>query len=96
MAFKEVEESLAAEEHLLKREEYLKIEMKENKKAYDQTMKQHEIGQISLLDVLMVENKWIESRIAEMDVAGRRLVNRVNLHLALGGSFEELPVAMKQ
>ncbi len=90
-AFKEVEGSLAAEEHLLKREEYLEIEVTENKKAYDQTMKQYEIGQISLLDVLTVENKWIESRIAEMDVAGKRLVNRVNLHLALGGSFEEQP-----
>jgi len=88
-AFKEVEESLAAEEHLLKRDEYLQIEVMENKKAYDQTMKQYEIGQISLLDVLTVENKWITSRIAKMDVDGRRLVNRVNLHLALGGSFEE-------
>ena len=95
-AFKEVEGALAAEEHLLKREEYLKIEVSENKKAYDQTMKQHEIGQISLLDVLTVESKWIESRIAEMDVAGRRLVNRVNLHLALGGSFEELPAVTEQ
>jgi len=96
-AFKEVEGSLAAEEHLLKREEYLEIEVTENKKAYDQTMKQYEIGQISLLDVLTVENKWIESRIAEMDVAGKRLVNRVNLHLALGGSFEEQPaVAAEQ
>ncbi len=96
-AFKEVEESLAAEEHLLKRDEYLQIEVTENKKAYDQTMKQYEIGQISLLDVLTVENKWIASRIAEMDVAGRRLVNRVNLHLALGGSFEEQPaVAVEQ
>lgn len=95
-AFKEVEESLAAEEHLLKREEYLKIEVAENKKAYDQTMKQHEIGQISLLDVLTVESKWIESRIAEMDVAGKRLVNRVNLHLALGGSFDDLQAVTEQ
>ncbi len=95
-AFKEVEESLAAEEHLLKREEYLKIEVRENKKAYDQTMQQYEIGQITLLDVLTVENKWIASRIAAMDVAGQRLVNRVNLHLALGGSFEEMPVAAEQ
>lgn len=89
IAFKEVEGALAAEEHLLKRDEYLQIEVRENKKAYNQTVKQYEIGQISLLDVLTVENKWIASRIAEMDIAGQRLVNRVNLHLALGGSFEE-------
>ncbi len=52
--------------------------------------------QITLLDVLTVENKWIASRIAEIDVAGQRLVNRVNLHLALSGSFEEMPVAAEQ
>lgn len=95
-AFKEVEGTLAAEEHLLKREEYLKIVVTENKKAYDQTTKQYDIGQINLLDVLTIEDKWIASRIAEMDVAGQRLVNRVNLHLALGGSFEEQPVTVEQ
>ncbi len=92
IAFKEVEGLLASEEHLLKREEYLRIEVDENFKAYAQTKKQYDIGQISLLDVLTVENKWIGSRIAEMDVASQRLVNRVNLHLALGGSFDEQPV----
>jgi NodT family efflux transporter outer membrane factor (OMF) lipoprotein len=88
-AFKEVESSLAAEDHLLKREEFLKIEVNSNKKAYEQTNLQYEIGQISMLDVLTVQNKWIASRIAELDMASKRLVNRVNLHLALGGSFEE-------
>ena len=95
-AFIEVEGLLAAEEHLLKREEFLQIEVTENKKAYDQTREQYAIGQITLLDVLVVENTWIASRIAEMDIAGKRLANRVNLHLALGGSFEELPVAAEQ
>lgn len=89
IAFKEVESSLAAEDHLLKREEFLKIEVDSNRKAYEQTNLQYEIGQISMLDVLTVQNKWIASRIAELDIASKRLVNRVNLHLALGGSFEE-------
>ena len=92
-AFIEVESLLAAEEHLLKREEYLQTEVTENKKAYDQTKEQYYIGQITLLDVLVVENTWIASRIAEMDIAGKRLANRVNLHLALGGSFEDQTVA---
>jgi len=88
-AFKEVESSLASEDHLLKREEFLEIEVNSNKKAYEQTNLQYEIGQISMLDVLTVQNKWIASRIAELDMASKRLANRVNLHLALGGSFEE-------
>ena len=95
-AFIEVEDLLAAEEHLLKREEYLLTEVTENKKAYDQTKEQYYIGQITLLDVLVVENTWIASRIAEMDIADKRLANRVNLHLALGGSFEEQPVSEGQ
>ena len=70
--------------------------MAENNKAYDQTKEQYYIGQITLLDVLVVENTWIASRISEMDISGRRLVNRVNLHLALGGSFEEPPVTAGQ
>ena len=95
-AFKEVETLLAAEEHLLKREEFIRIEVRANKKAYDQTKAQYDIGQISLLDVLTVENKWIASRIAKMDIAGQRLVNRVRLHLALGGSFDENPAVAGQ
>ena len=88
-AFKEVETALAAEEHLLQREKFLQIEVDSNRKAYEQTNLQYEIGQISMLDVLTVQNKWIASRIAELDMASKRLSNRVNLHLALGGSFEE-------
>ena len=88
-AFEEVERSLAAEEHLLKREEYLQIEVESNKHAYEQTNLQYEIGQISLLDVLTVQKKWIASKVAKLDMASKRLINRVNLHLALGGSFEE-------
>ena len=88
-AFKEVETSLAAEEHLAKREEYLGIKEKENKIAYQQTRKQYEIGQIPLLDVLTIQQEWIGAKIARLDVTSKRLVNRVRLHLALGGSFEQ-------
>ena len=88
-AFKEVETTLAAEEHLLKREAFLKIEVDSNKKAYEQTNLQYEIGQISLIDVLPVQNRWISSKIAILDMNSKRLLNRVSLHLALGGSFEE-------
>ncbi len=90
-AFKEVESALAAEGHLTQREKYLKTVVAENKTAYQQTKKQYEIGQISLLDVLTVQQRWIEAQIAELDIASRRLINRVMLHLYLGGSFETRP-----
>jgi len=87
-AFKEVETALSNEEHLLKREEYLKTAVDENYQAYLIIQKQFEIGMIGLLDVLTVQNKWVQARIALTDISTMRLLNRIKLHLALGGSFE--------
>lgn len=87
-AFKEVESSLAAEEHLLAREQYMKDVVQENRKSYEITKKQFDIGKIDFLDVLTLQNKWIQSEIALIEISARRLLNRVGLHLALGGSFE--------
>ncbi len=87
-AFKEVETALANEEHLLKREEYLQTVVSENFKAYELMKVQYDIGKIEFLDVLTVQNKWIQARIALINTSAQRLLNRVQLHLALGGSFE--------
>jgi len=95
-AFKEVESALANETHLALQEEYLQEAVQENKIAYEQTRKQHEIGQGTLIDVLNVQGQWIGAQIAALDIAGKRLVNRVTLHLALGGSFDNQPAANVQ
>ena len=87
-AFKEVETAIANEEHLMKREEYLETVVSENFKAYELTKTQYDIGKIDYLDVLTVQNKWIQARIALINTSSQRLLNRVQLHLALGGSFE--------
>jgi len=87
-AFKEVETTLANEEHLMKREEYLQIAVDENYKAYQLLKKQYDIGKVEYLDVLSVQNKWVQAKIALINVSTLRLVNRVQLHLALGGSFK--------
>ncbi len=85
----EVKSFLATEDHLLMREKLLEIEVDSNRIAYERTNLDYETGQISMLELLTVQQKWIASKIAALDTAGKRLVNRVNLHLALGGSFEE-------
>jgi len=77
------------ENHLLKRKEYLDVVVNENFKAYDLTKKQYEIGQGSLLDVLVVQQKWISAKIAKLDMDSKTLINRVNIYMALDGSFEE-------
>ncbi|MEN8141012.1 MAG: TolC family protein [Thermodesulfobacteriota bacterium] len=88
-AFEEVERALAAEGDLLRQEEYLHSEVEENQQAYKESRQQYEIGQIDYLDVLAVQNLWISSRIAAVNIGAQRLINRVQLHLALGGSFAE-------
>ena len=95
-AFKEVETALTMESNLAEREEYLNIMVQENKTAYEQTKKQYEIGQGTLLDVLNIQNQWIGAQIADLDIASKRLINRVALHLALGGSFDDQPAVIKE
>ena len=87
-AFKEVETALAGEDHLTKREEYLQTVVEENFKAYGLVKTQYEVGKIDMLDLLAVQSKWVQARIALVDVQTQRLLNRTGLHLALGGSFE--------
>ena len=87
-AFREVENYLAFEKQLAKRFNYLDTMVKEYKTTYDMTDANYKIGQGTLIDVLTVQAKWIQARILKVQVHKERLVNRVNLHLALGGSFD--------
>ncbi len=90
-AFKEVETALTMETTLANEEKDLKTVVKENKIAYVQTKKQYQIGEGTMIDVLTIQQQWIASKIAALDIASRRLINRVQLHLALGGSFDSSP-----
>jgi len=88
-AFQEVENALSTEKTLLERQQYISSAVAENKASYDLTKKQYEIGQGSMLDVISEQNSWISSQIAKLNIDNQLLINRVNTHLALGGSFEE-------
>jgi NodT family efflux transporter outer membrane factor (OMF) lipoprotein len=90
-AFQEVEDALASERFLREREAYLQAVVSENFRALELTRKQYEVGRIDLLSVLVIQNRWIASQISLLNVRDLRLIERVNLHLALGGSFEEAP-----
>ena len=87
-AYREVENALANERHLARRYAYLNTMVKEYKSAYEMTDKNYKIGQGTILDVLQAQSKWINARILRTQVMKERLINRVNLHLALGGSFD--------
>jgi outer membrane protein TolC len=94
-AYREVEDSLANERHLQRREHYLTTMVKEFKTAYDMTNENYKIGQGTILDVLNAQSKWINARILQTQIRKERLINRVNLHLALGGSFDRCEPAPK-
>jgi len=87
-AFQEVENALASEEHLRRRYGYISTMVKEYKTAYDMTIEKYRIGESTILDILIIQGKWIYAEIIKMQIAKQRLVNRVKLHLALGGSFD--------
>ena len=86
-AYKEVENALSNERYLQKRYVYLNKMVKEYKKAYDMTYKNYKIGQGNILDVLNIQSKWISAKIARTQLLKERLINRVNLFLALGGKY---------
>jgi hypothetical protein len=47
------------------------------------------MGEIEALTLLQMQTRWIGSRISHVNIQNQQLVQRINLHLALGGSFEE-------
>jgi NodT family efflux transporter outer membrane factor (OMF) lipoprotein len=87
-AFQEVENALASEAHLKRRYGYVSTMVKEYKTAYDMTIEKYRIGESTILDILIIQGKWIHAEIIKMQIAKQRLINRVKLHLALGGSFD--------
>jgi len=90
-AFEEVETSLTNEALFEQREQYLRSAEANSEKAYDMSRAQYDVGQVDLLSVLQIQAKWIGARVGVVNIASNRLIQRVDLHLALGGSFEEAP-----
>ncbi|NDV21341.1 TolC family protein [Desulfovibrio sp. JC022] len=87
-AFKEVENGLAGEKLLKEREAYLAQAAADNKKTFELAQIQYKVGKIDLFELLSHQTRWIGSEMSLLNVRRERLDNRINLHLALGGSFE--------
>ena len=88
-AFREVESALAAEKYLAERQKYMQLEVEKRFKAYTVMMTQYKVGMISLVDTLTVQTQWVAAKISLINLIAQHLTNRVQLHLALGGSFAE-------
>jgi NodT family efflux transporter outer membrane factor (OMF) lipoprotein len=88
-ALEEVETSLSQERLLTDRERFLAAATTNNESAWRLANKRYAVGEIDLLSVLQMQSRWIGARIALLHVRNERLAQRIDLHLALGGSFEQ-------
>jgi outer membrane protein TolC len=91
VAFQEVEQGLSNEQLLAQREQLLESAVKQNEEALRVAKTRYEAGAIEVLEVLQIQGRTNLSRSALIDMENRRLAERINLHLALGGSFEATP-----
>ena len=87
-ALQEVETALTNEALLAEREGFLRSALENSGAAYQLSARRYEVGEIELLNLLRMQTRWIGSRITHINIQNQQLVQRINLHLALGGSFE--------
>jgi NodT family efflux transporter outer membrane factor (OMF) lipoprotein len=87
-AFGEVESALSAEITLEEREEILKEAVTENARALEFANSRYRVGAGDLRAVQQQSLALSAARTALLRVQSERLVQRVNLHTALGGNFQ--------
>jgi outer membrane protein TolC len=90
-AFGEVENALSAEFALGQRETILGQAVVENARALELANVRYRVGAGDLRAVQQQSLAVYAARTALLRVQGERLVQRINLYLALGGSFDERP-----
>jgi outer membrane protein, multidrug efflux system len=90
-AFGEVENALSAEMAAREREKILAETVADNRRALDVVQNQFKVGSTDLRFVTQRQLTLNASESALVRVQAEQRVQRVNLHLALGGSFEAPP-----
>jgi NodT family efflux transporter outer membrane factor (OMF) lipoprotein len=92
-AFGEIENALSAEIALRDREAILEQARRDNERALELAQVQYRVGSTDLRAVEQRQLAVHSTRMSLLRVQTDRLAQRVNLHLALGGSFDEPPAA---
>jgi len=92
-AFGEVEDALSAEFAAARREKLLGRAAAENENALKLSQVRYDVGSGDLRGVRQQQLAAYGSQAALVRVQAERLVQRVNLHLALGGGFDAAPTA---
>ncbi len=88
-AIGDVENALAAGSSLAEREQLLKQNTAENQRALELAQTSYRVGQSDRRSVEQQELSLYNAKLALLLAQSDQLSQRVNLHLALGGSFEQ-------
>jgi outer membrane protein TolC len=88
-AFREVESALGAESSLASQEAFLQKEVEQAALAERQAERDYSEGieGVEILSVLESQRRANNARSSLIRLKNERLQNRIDLHLALGGSF---------
>lgn len=87
-ALGDVESALAAGRTLAEREQLLQRIMADNQRVLELSQTRYRIGTTDLRAVQQQQLSVYTARLALLRIESEQLAQRVNLHLALGGSFE--------
>lgn len=90
-AFTEVEVGLTNEELLMKRLPYTENAVRDHSEAVRVANLKYKAGTADFLSVLQLQVGQIDSQLDLIQLRNSQLATRINLHLALGGSFDILP-----
>jgi outer membrane protein TolC len=89
-AFGEVENALSASFSLADNEEILKQAVVENQRSVELADTRYRVGSGDLRGVLQQNLALYSAQVSLLRTRSERLVQRVNLYLSLGGSFDDV------
>ena len=92
-AFEEAEVALTNEQLLAKRLPLMERALVDSTQAVQMAELKYDAGAIDLLSVLQLQAAEIGTQANLIRLQNAQLANRINLHLALGGSFDNVPAA---
>jgi multidrug efflux system outer membrane protein len=92
-AFDEVEGALASETALRERQAILEQVASDSRRSMELATVQYKVGSSDLRSVLQEELRLYNTLLTLVQIHRERLVQRVNLHLALGGGFGTPPAS---
>ena len=87
LAFQQVESAIRSEQLLMEQENALKRAVNESSAAEKLAFEKYLNGLVGFITVLDSQRSLFDTQSGLIDIRNQRLQNRIDLHLALGGSF---------